>query len=116
MPKFVKIDTQDDDVLYATFGELPPGKDAKKALLIKEGEAIEGVITEMVDSGTYGKIYKLKVDKLDKPVVITGKLNLNSAMIKGEVRAGDLVRITYIGKSKTAKGRFMKKFDLEVSK
>lgn len=115
MAKFVKIDAQDEDVLFACFGKLKANQDAEKSILIKEGENIEGVLTDIKTSPKYGNIYQLKVKKLDKPVVITGKQDLNKKMAVGEVKQGDLVRITYDGTSKTQKGNTYYNFTVEVA-
>lgn len=115
MAKFVKIDSNDDDCLFAAFGALGKNQDAEKAILVKEGESIEGVVTEVKKSKKYGSIYTLKVDKEEKPVVITGKTDLNKKMATGNVGVNDLVRITYRGSTKTDNGFDYKNFDVEVA-
>lgn len=115
MAKFVKIEADDEDVLFACFGKLKGNQNAEKSVLVKEGESIEGVITDIKKSPKYGSIYQLKVDKQDKPVVITGKTDLNKKMATGNVGVNDLVRITYKGITKTQKGNNYYNFDVEVA-
>jgi hypothetical protein len=116
MPKFVKIEAEaDDDVLFVCFGALKAGQDAANSILVKESESIEGVITEIKVSPKYGNIYQLQVKKQPKPVLITGKTDLNKKMAAGKIKAGDLVRITFINKTKTTKGNSYYNFDVEVA-
>jgi len=115
MAKFVKVETNDDDCLFAAFGKLGRNQDAEKSVLVKEGESIEGVVTNIKKSKKYGSIYTLKVKKEDKPVVVTGKTDLNKKMAAGNVGVNDLVRITYKGSSKTENGFDYKNFDVAVA-
>ena len=121
-PTFVTNETEDEDVIFASFGQLKEGQDPKKSLLVKEGESIIGVVKEISDSPTYKKIYRLKVDKIDKPVVVLGKTDLNEKMgygkkvAKQQVKEGDLVQITFNGITKTNKGRPFNKFTVGIAK
>jgi len=115
MAKFVKVNVNDDDCLFAAFGKLGTNQDAKKSVLVKEGESIEGVITEIKKSKKYGSIYTLKVEKEEKPVVVTGKTDLNKKMAAGNAGVNDLVRITYLGTTKTDNGFDYKNFDVEIA-
>lgn len=116
MPKFVKIAPKDEDVLFVAWGKLGRNQDAEKAILVKEGESIEGVVLEMKPSAKYGKILRLKLENQDKPVVITGKSDLNKKLDAGGVAVNDLVRITYTGVVKTQRGNDYYTFELEVAK
>lgn len=122
MPTYVTNETVEEDVLFAVFGKLKPNQDAKKSLLIKEGESVEGVLTEIKDSPKYGKIYRLKVKGQDKPVVITGKSDLRDQMGHGDKTAklvaevNDLVQITFKGKTKTQAGNDYYNFKVGIAK
>lgn len=124
MPKFVTNEVEDEDVLFATFGKLKPNQDAEKSVLIKEGEAIEGVLTEIKKSTKeYKKIYVLKVKGQDKPVLITGKTDLIKGMghdpttkAKLVAEVNDIVRIQFDGISKTGKGHNYYNFTVGIAK
>lgn len=122
MPTFVANETEDEDILFASFGKIKKGQNPQKSVLIKEGENIAGVITSISDSPTYQKIYRMKVEGQEKPVVILGTTDLNNKMgygpkkTKRQVTANDLVRITFLGKVKTGKGRPFYSFKVEIAK
>jgi hypothetical protein len=121
-PVFVKNETEDEDVLFATFGKLKPNQDKNKSLVIKEGENLTGVVTDISDSGTYKKIYRLKVKGQAKPVVVLGKSNLNDKMGYGtkkvtrQVKVNDTIQITFDGVKKTQKGRDLYTFSVGIAK
>ncbi len=120
-PTFVTNETEDEDIFFASFGKIKKGQDAKKSILIKEGESITGVVTKISDSTVYKKIYRLKVKKLDKPVVVLGKTDLVNKMGHGTAKAkivvkeNDLVQITFNGMTKTGKGRPFFQFTVGVA-
>jgi len=120
-PTFVTNETEDEEILFASFGSLKKGQDPKKSLLKKEGESIIGVVQEINDSAVYKKIYRLKVDKIKPIVVILGKTDLNNKMGHGTKKSGvvvkvnDLVQITFDGMVKTGKGRPFYKFTVGVA-
>lgn len=120
-PIFVTNETAEEDILFASFGTIKKGQDPKKSLLVKEGESIVGVVKEINDSTTYGKIYRLKVAKLEPTIVVLGKTDLNNRMGYGEKKAdqvvevGDLVQITWNGLVKTGKGRPFNKFTVGIA-
>ena len=119
--KFVENSSVSEDVLFVSWGTLGAGKDANRAIVVKENESIEGVVEQIKDSDIYGKIYTLRVEGKDKPVIITGKTALNNAMghgtltVRHVVQPGDLVRITYLGQQKNDKGRKFYAFRVEVA-
>lgn len=121
-PTFITNETEDEDVLFVSFGEIKPGQDKSKSLLVKEGDNVTGVITNIADSPTYKKIYRLKVEGQEKPVVVLGKTDLNNKMGYGtkkadkQVKVNDLVQITYLGKKKTGKGRPFYQFKVGIAK
>lgn len=118
--KFVE-NTSVEDVLFVSWGELEAGKDKNRAIIIKEGEYIEGIVENIKDSDIYGKIYTLRVEGKDRPVIITGKTALNNAMghgtltVRHVVQTGDLVRIEYLGQQKNKKGRKFYAFKVLVA-
>jgi hypothetical protein len=118
MTKFVNQTTVEEDVLFAVFGKLKAGQDTKKSYLVKVGENIEGVVTDIKDSPKYGKIYTLKKKGEEKPIVVTGKTDLvkkmghSTAKVPKVVAVNDLVQITFKGVTKTQKGNTY--FDFEV--
>ena len=121
-PTFVTNETEDEEILFASFGSIKKGQDPKKSILIKEGESLTGVIQEINDSAVYKKIYRLKVDKVEPIVVVLGKTDLNNRMGYGTkkadvvVKVNDLVQITFVGMVKTGKGRPFFKFIVGVAK
>lgn len=122
MTKFVNIETEDEDVLFATFGALKGNQKKEKSFLIKEGASVEGVVIDISDSPTYTKIYRLKVEGQEKPVVFLGKTDLNNKMGYGtkkasyQVKVNDLIQITYKGVVKTGKGRPFNQFEVAIAK
>jgi len=122
MPKYITNETSDDDVIYASFGKLKAGLDAKKSLLIKKDESLEGVITDISKSERYKKTYRLKVAGIDKPVVVTGKTDLVNKMGHGDAKAklvaevNDMVEITFLGEQKTARGNTFYNFRVGIDK
>lgn len=121
-PTFVTNETEDEEILFASFGSIKKGQDPKKSILVKEGESLIGVVKEINDSAVYGKIYRLKVDKIEPIVVVLGKTDLNNRMGYGTkkadvvVKANDLIQITFDGMVKTGKGRPFYKFTVGVAK
>lgn len=121
-PNFIKNETEDEDVLFATFGKLKPNQDKKKSLVIKEGESLVGKVINISDSSTYTKIYRLAVKGQKKPVIVLGKSNLNDKMGYGTKKVGrvvkvnDLIQITFDGKKKTQKGRELYTFSVGIAK
>ena len=119
--RFVENQSVDEDVLFVSWGALGAGKDKSRAIVVKENESIEGVIENIKDSDIYGKIYTMRIEGKDKPVIITGKTALNNAMghgtltVRHVVQPGDLVRITYLGQQKGEKGRKFFAFRVEVA-
>ncbi|MFP4017805.1 MAG: hypothetical protein ACLFUH_01005 [Bacteroidales bacterium] len=120
MPKFVKTGGSDDeDVLFCLFAnKIKAGLDKEKTYLVKEGETVEGTVTSIKDSPTYKKIFQLAVKGAEKPVLILGKTDLVNQMCYGDpvVEEGDLVRITFVNKTKTQKNHDWYNFEVEVAK
>lgn len=121
MTKFVNNTTVEEDVKFAVFGKLKAGQDEAKSYLVKVGESLEGVVTEIKDSSKYGKIYTLKKKGEDKPIVVTGKTDLvkkcghSTAKVPKVVKVNDLVQITFKGVTKTGKGNTYFDFDIAVA-
>lgn len=120
-PTFVSNETEEEEILFASFGALKKGQDPKKSMLIKEGDSLIGVVKEINDSAVYKKIYRLKVDKIEPIVVVLGKTDLNNKMGYGAkkanaiVKVNDLVQITFEGMVKTGKGRPFYKFSVGIA-
>jgi len=121
MAGFVNQRTEDEEVLFACFGAYgKKGKD--KALLVKEGETLEGIVTAVKDSPTYKKIFMLKIKSEDKPILILGKVDLVDKMGYGTLvtdlvaEVGDLVRITFVSKTKTQKKYDWHNFEVAIKK
>lgn len=118
MTKFVNQTAEEEDVLFAVFGALKAGQDTKKSYLVKVGESLEGVVTEIKESSKYGRIYTLKKKGEEKPIIITGKTDLvkrmghSTAKVPKVVKVNDLIQITFKGVTKTTKGNTY--FDFEV--
>ena len=121
MAKFVTQTPEKEDVKFVTFGELKPNQDATKSYLVKAGETIEGVVTDIKDSPTYKKIFTLKVKGEEKPLLILGKTDLRNKMGYGDtkvprtVKVNDLVRITFKSVSKTQKNHTWYDFEVAVA-
>lgn len=120
-PTFVTNETEDEEILFASFGEIKKTQDAKKSLLIKEGKSLTGVVTNISDSPTYKKVYRLKVEGQKRTIVVLGKTDLNDKMgygtkkVSQQVKVNDLVQITYLGKKKTSKGRPFYQFEVGIA-
>jgi len=121
MTRYVNNTTVEEDVLFGVFGALKAGQDPKKSYLVKVGESLEGVVTEIKDSTKYTKIYTLKKKGEVKPIVITGKTDLvkkmghSTAKVPKVVKVNDLVQITFKGVTKTTKGNNYFDFDVGVA-
>jgi len=121
-PTFVTNETEDEDILFAAFGEIKKGQDPKKSILIKEGESLTGMVKQISDSPTYKKVFRLKVEGQDKLVLVLGKTDLlnkagyGTAKAKRVVKEGDLIQITFDGMTKTGKGRPFFKFTVGIAK
>ena len=119
--KFVVQTEEKEDVKFVTFGKLKPGQDATKSYLVKAGETVEGIVTDIKDSPTYKKIFTLKVKGEEKPLLILGKTDLRNKMgcgstkVKRVVKVNDIVRITFNSVSKTQKGHTWYDFDVAVA-
>lgn len=122
MTTFVTNETEDEEIIFATFGKLKPGQNAKKSLLVKEGENLTGTVLSITPSQKFGQIYRLKVKGQDLPVVITGKSDLNDKMGYGtkkaakKVKVDSLVQITFDGIKQTAKGNNYYQFTVGIAK
>jgi len=122
MTTFVTNETEDEEILFAAFGKIKKGQDPKKSYLVKDGENLTGVILKIDDSKTYKKIYRIKVDKVDKPVVILGTSDLNDKMGYGDkkvshvAKVNDLVQITFDGMKQTGQGRPYYQFTVGFAK
>ena len=121
MAGFVNQRAEDEEVVFACFGTYgSKGKD--KALLVKEGETLEGVLTAVKESPTYKKIFMLKVKGEDKPVLILGKTDLVDKMGYGNLitdlvaEVNDIVRITFVNKTKTQKKYDWYNFEVAIKK
>lgn len=116
MTKFTSVTPQQDDVLFVAFGKLNEKHDKKTQYLVKEGETIEGVVLECKDTEkNYKKILKVNAKGVDKPLLILGKTNLVEKLNAGEVKEGDLIRLTFTGIVKTNKGYNCYTFELAVA-
>ena len=121
MTKFVTNTTQEDDVKFVVFGALKAGQDPNKSYLVKAGESLEAIVTEIKDSPKYTKIYTLKMKGEDKPLVVTGKTDLvkkmghSTAKVTSVVKVNDVVQITFKGVTKTQKGNTYFDFDVGVA-
>lgn len=106
--------------MFITWGE-PKGDNS---FVVKEDEAVEGVIQEVNENETFKYVYRLATKKYPEPLVLLGTTVLNKllghAPDNGEthsiypVQAGDKVRITYKGKVKVKNGKQAYTFDIEV--
>lgn len=110
-----KFESIDEDVKFLTFGKSRVKEEAT-AYVIEEGQTIQGIITEIKDSETYKKVYRLEVKGVDAPVVVTGKTALNNQLGFGnmavpQAKTGDEIQITWLGMYKTKVG---KGYDIKV--
>ena len=109
---------QREDIIFVAFGK-ENAKDG--SYVVEEGQSLIGTVVSIRDSQTYQKIYTLQVKDVPKPLLITGKRALVEAMGHGTrvvppVKEGDLVKITYLGKIKTNKGKSAYNFKVEVDR
>ena len=102
MTNFIR---QEENVTFVEW--LPKGKKAREgSYVIDEGKTLEGLVQNIKDSDTYGKVYTLKVKGVDTSLIVTGKKSLNDGMGYGEmvvdpVNEGDIVQLTFVGMYKT---------------
>ena len=121
MAKFISQTSEEEEVLFACFGELGK-RDKETTFLVKEGETVEGIVTAVKDSPTYKKIFMLKVKGEDKPILVLGKTDLVDKMGYGNLvtdliaEVNDLVRITFVNKTKTQKNYSWYNFEVAISK
>jgi len=123
MTKFVNQTTQEEDVLFAVFGALKTGQDKSKSYLVKAGEVLEGIVTDIKDSPKkYKKIYTLKLKGEDKPLIVTGKTDLVKKMghdptvkVPKVVKVNDLIQITFVGVTKTSNNNNYFNFEVGVA-
>jgi hypothetical protein len=121
MAGYVNQRTEDEEVLFACFGTLD-GKDKATTYLVKEGETIEGLVTAVKDSPTYKKIFMLKVKGEEKPILVLGKTDLVDKMGYGNLvtdlvaEVNDLVKITFVNKTKTQKKYDWYNFEVAIKK
>jgi len=122
MAGFVTQRTEDEEVLFALFNNSLDGKDKTSTYLVKEGEAIEGILTAIKESPTYKKIYMLKVKGEEKQVLVLGKTDLVDQMGHGNLvtdlvaEVNDIVRITFLNKTKTQKKYDWYNFEVAIKK
>ncbi len=57
MVKYVTQTEEKEEVKFVSWGEVKPNQDATKSYLVKAGETVEGVVTDIKDSPTYTKIF-----------------------------------------------------------
>ncbi|MFO8022254.1 MAG: hypothetical protein R6U65_07295 [Perlabentimonas sp.] len=109
----------EEDVLFIAWGKQAVKNE--KSYLVNEGETVEGIIDQIKDSTkNYRKIYTLRVKGVDKPIIVTGKTDLNNKLGYGNmaikpVQVNDGVRITFVGKYKTKIGEGYK-FEVAVAR
>lgn len=121
MAGYVNQRTEDEEVLFAAFGTLD-GKSKDTTYLVKEGETIEGLVTAVKDSPTYKKIFMLKVKGEEKPILVLGKTDLVDKMGYGNLvtdlvaEVNDLVKITFVNKTKTQKKYIWYNFEVAIKK
>jgi hypothetical protein len=118
--KFVKTTTDaEKDTVFVSFGEANPKYKSDTSFVVKEGESIQGVVASIKDSNTYKKIYVLEVKGQKKPLTILGKTDLIEQMghsdteVENPIEEGDFVRITFLKRTKTQKGRWYYSFLVE---
>ena len=122
MAKFVTQRTEDEEVLFALFNNTLDGKDKNSTYLVKEGEKLEGILTAIKDSPTYKKIYMVKVKGEEKQILVLGKTDLIDQMGHGNLvtdlvaEVGDIVRVTFLNKTKTQKKYDWYNFEVAISK
>ena len=121
MAKFVTNTTTEEEVKFVIFGELKAGQDPAKSYLVKVGEVLEGVVTDIKDSQKYKKIYTIKKKGESLPLILTGKTDLRDKMGHGiakvpkVVAVNDLVQITFVSLTKTQKGNDWYTFEVAVA-
>jgi len=121
-PTFVTNETEDEEILFAAFGKVKKSQDPKKSYLVKAGESLTGVITKIDDSKVYKKIYRLKIEKEERAVVVLGTSDLNDKMGYGDkkvshvAKVNDLVQITFEGMKQTNNGRPYYQFTVGFAK
>ena len=103
-----EYETIEEEVKFLTLGKKNVQK-AATSFVIEQGETVEGLVTEIKESELYKKVFTLKVKGEDRPVVVTGKRDLLNKTGFGKlsvtpVKAGDMLRLTWIGTYKAKNG------------
>ena len=109
MEKKEEYETIEEKVKFLTLGKLKSGQNSDTSFVLKEGQTVEGIVTEVKDSEIYKKVYTLKVEGEDCPIVVTGKRDLNEKLGFGKmsitpVKTGDKLSITWTGTYKAKNG------------
>ena len=121
MTKFVTNTAEDEEVKFVVCGELKAGQDPAKSYLMKAGDVLEAVVTDIKDSPKYNKIYILKKKDEPLPLVFTGKTDLCDKMGHGikkvpkVVAKNDLIQITFVSLTKTARKHDWYTFEVAVA-
>ena len=91
------------DVKFVDWGKLKEGHDKDTTIVVKEKEAIQGIVIKISEHPTFGYTFRLKVKDVEKEVVLLGNKSLNRQMVTDDsdgfipVKEGDEVRVKYNG-------------------
>lgn len=122
------------DGLYAVWGKDNVKADKKEnSYIFEKDKPVEVLIVEMKDSVKYGFVLETKAKGEDKPIIITPSTNFLSGMgykrvedkngnVSAEatredpIKEGEAIRITYLGKVPTRRGKQAYTFKIEVDR
>lgn len=113
---------QREDLLFAIFGKENLDDDkVDTSYVFEKDKPVECQVVKIEDSKKYGKLYRVKVKGLEKPVLITGKRALNESMGYGTkvitpVTEGKWIRLTYLGMTPTKRGKEAYNIKVEVDR
>jgi len=115
------IEQTKPNLKFIDWGKLKTGHDKENTLIIKEGENVEGVVTDLrwENDGKKLRSIKLKAKDIEEEIFVWANVSLTRELGYGDdqqvvpVEIGDEIRITFNGMYETASGG--KGYDIRVA-
>lgn len=122
------------DGLYAVWGKENLTADKKEnSYVFEKDKPIEMLVVDVKDSSKYGLVFEFKIKGIDEPVIAPATTNLLTGMgykrvedkkgnvsvepiVDKPVEATDKIRLTYLGKVPTRRGKEAYTFKIEVDR
>ena len=124
------IEQSKPGVLFVDWGELKEGHKKDENIVVKQGDYIQGIISDIGINNRGNRFFRLKTKEHDKEIYLNGSaklcsqtgyqtdkngdvLPLDDQFVDYQVQIGDEIRITYFGMYETKSGG--KGYDLRVA-